>query len=66
LFSVQTLENNLLKLKINETFNNNQILSYFIEKNLNIRSFNEEFPSLNDIFIELVQGTPESRQFQQV
>ena len=64
LFSVQTIENNLLKLKINEAFNNNQVLSYFIEKNLNIRSFNEELPSLNDIFIELVQGTPESRQFQ--
>ena len=64
LFSVQTLEEHQLKLKINESFSNNQILSYFIEKNLTIRSFNEELPSLNDIFIELVQGTPESRQFQ--
>lgn len=64
LFNVESLNKNMLKLKINEAFSNNQVLSYFIEKKLNIRSFNEKLPSLNDIFIELVQGTPESRQFQ--
>ncbi len=65
LFNVQSLEHQLLRIRINESFSNNHVLSYFIEKNMNIRSFNETLPSLNDIFIELVQGTPESRQFQQ-
>ena len=65
LFNVQSLEHQMLRIRINESFSNNHVLSYFIEKNMNIRSFNETLPSLNDIFIELVQGTPESRQFQQ-
>jgi ABC-2 type transport system ATP-binding protein len=53
-----------LKIRINNEHSNNEILSYFINKNANITSFNEILPSLNDIFIELVQGTPETRQFQ--
>ncbi|MEY3245352.1 MAG: hypothetical protein RL253_508, partial [Bacteroidota bacterium] len=43
---------------------NNDVLQFFMQKGLNIRSFNEVLPSLNDIFIKLVQGTPEARQFQ--
>ena len=64
LFSLVSINNEKLKLKINESFSTNQLLSYFIDKQLSIQSFNEVLPSLNDIFIELVQGTPESRQFQ--
>ena len=30
------------------------------------KSFNELLPSLNDIFIQLVEGTPAARQFQNV
>ena len=65
LFNVESVEEKKLTLRINDQFTNNQILSYFIERNLGVRSFNEILPSLNDIFIELVQGTPGSRQFQQ-
>ncbi|MFZ9261859.1 MAG: ABC transporter ATP-binding protein [Chitinophagaceae bacterium] len=65
LFNVESVEEKKLTLRINDQFTNNQILSYFIERNLDVRSFNEILPSLNDIFIELVQGTPGSRQFQQ-
>jgi ABC-2 type transport system ATP-binding protein len=65
LFNVESVEEKKLTLRINDQFTNNQILSYFIERNLCVRSFNEILPSLNDIFIELVQGTPGSRQFQQ-
>ena len=64
LFSLVSINNEKLKLKINVSFSTNQLLSYFIDKQLSIQSFNEVLPSLNDIFIELVQGTPESRQFQ--
>ncbi|MBS1610489.1 MAG: DUF4162 domain-containing protein, partial [Bacteroidetes bacterium] len=35
-------------------------------KGLSIDSFNEILPSLNDIFIKLVEGTPNTRQFQPV
>jgi ABC-2 type transport system ATP-binding protein len=65
LFNVESFNDKKLKIKINSEFSNNQVLSYFIDKNLHITSFNEILPSLNDIFIELVQGTPEARQFQQ-
>jgi len=41
-------------------------LKYFINQDIAIHSFNEVLPSLNDIFIKLVEGTPGARQFQQV
>lgn len=65
LFSVVSCIEKKLKIKIENAYTNNQVLSHFIEKNIHISSFNEILPSLNDIFIQLVQGTPESRQFQQ-
>lgn len=64
LFHVESLNGKKLKIRINNEHSNNEVLSYFINKNANITSFNEILPSLNDIFIELVQGTPETRQFQ--
>jgi ABC-2 type transport system ATP-binding protein len=65
LFNIESFNEKKLTIRINNDFSKNQILSYFIDKNANIASFNEMLPSLNDIFIELVQGTPETRQFQQ-
>ena len=44
----------------------NDVLQYLMQKGVNIQSFNEILPSLNDIFIRLVEGTPVSRQFQNV
>ena len=55
-----------LIVKINEGYTPNQILQYFLQSNANVHSFNEILPSLNDIFIELVEGTPASRQFQTI
>ena len=55
-----------LIVKINEGYTANQILQYFLQSNANVHSFNEILPSLNDIFIELVEGTPASRQFQTI
>jgi ABC-2 type transport system ATP-binding protein len=53
-----------LIVKINEGYTPNDILKYFLHSNANIYSFNELLPSLNDIFIRLVEGTPTARQFQ--
>jgi ABC-2 type transport system ATP-binding protein len=64
LFNLKSAASNQLKIQINEGFTNNDVIQYFINKGLNIRSFHEVLPSLNDIFIRLVQGTPEARQFQ--
>ncbi len=54
----------LLKLMYDTT--PNDVLQYFLHKNVAINSFNEVMPSLNDIFIRLVEGTDAARQFQQI
>jgi len=64
LFELIKSQGNKIVIKKNLDFSNNDIIQYFINKGLDIHSFNEILPSLNDIFIRLVQGTPEARQFQ--
>jgi ABC-2 type transport system ATP-binding protein len=54
-----------LTVKINGDYQPNDVLHYFLQQNHTILSFHEILPSLNDIFIQLVEGTPASRQFQQ-
>jgi len=41
----------------------NDVLNYFLQQGVNVISFNEMLPSLSDIFIKLVEGTPLTRQF---
>jgi ABC-2 type transport system ATP-binding protein len=53
-----------ITVKINEGFSPNEVLSYYIQQQNPILSFNEILPSLNEIFIQLVEGTSDSRQFQ--
>jgi ABC-2 type transport system ATP-binding protein len=55
-----------LIIKRNEGYTNNDIIEYFIKQGLEISSFNEILPTLNDIFIRLVESTPNTRQFQTV
>jgi ABC-2 type transport system ATP-binding protein len=50
-------------VKIKEGNKPTDVLRYFIQKNADVHSFNEILPSLNDIFIKLVEGTSVSRQF---
>jgi ABC-2 type transport system ATP-binding protein len=57
---------NLLIVKIKEGSRPNDVLQYLLQNGAVIRSFNEILPSLNDIFIKLVEGTPTARQFQKV
>ena len=65
-FSVEKEEDHSLVVKINEGYSSNQVLQSFINNGADIIAFNEILPSLNDIFIELVEGTPTARQFQTV
>ncbi len=66
LFQVINKSEKELILKKTEGFTTNDIISYFIHKGLTIHAFNEILPSLNDIFIRQVEGTPQTRQFETV
>ncbi|MDR3711174.1 MAG: ATP-binding cassette domain-containing protein [Puia sp.] len=64
LFEIVSRQSDDLIVKIRPGVLTNQVLSWFIDRNTGINSFNEILPSLNDIFIRLVEGTPLTRQFQ--
>jgi ABC-2 type transport system ATP-binding protein len=66
LFQVKEKNEHEVVIKLDPGYTNNDVLEYFIHKGLHIESFNEILPSLNDIFIRLVEDTPAARQFQQV
>lgn len=51
-------------IKLKEGQRPNGALQYFIQQNNAVIAFNEILPSLNDIFIKLVEGTPTARQFE--
>jgi ABC-2 type transport system ATP-binding protein len=53
-------------VRIKEGSTSNDVLQYLLQQGAQIHSFNEILPSLNDIFIKLVEGTPAARQFQKV
>jgi ABC-2 type transport system ATP-binding protein len=55
-----------LIVKIRDGFSSNDVLSHFINEGRTINAFTEILPSLNDIFIRLVEGTPLARQFQPI
>ncbi len=56
---------NEFTMKINEGYRSNDVLLHFINQGIGIESFNEILPSLNDIFIQLVDGTKSvTRAFQ--
>jgi ABC-2 type transport system ATP-binding protein len=66
-FIVDDVKANALTVRINEGFSSNDVLKYFLDQNVTIESFNEILPSLNEIFIELVEGTKaKTRAFQTV
>jgi ABC-2 type transport system ATP-binding protein len=64
-FSVVKKEANQALVKINAGYNTNQVLTTLIKDNINIVAYKELLPSLNDIFIKLVEGThANARAFQ--
>jgi len=52
-------------VKIKEGKTPNDVLQNLLSNGVAVQSFNEILPSLNDIFIKLVEGTPSARQFLQ-
>lgn len=66
-FNIIDTKANVLTVKINDGFTGNDVLQYFINNNMHVEGFNEILPSLNDIFIHLVEGTnAKTRGFQPV
>jgi len=66
LFQVIKTNKEELIVKINEGRRPNDVLGYFINQGSNIVSFKEMLPSLNEIFIRLVEGTPMARKFEKI
>ena len=67
IFSILRKEDNKVFLKIKEGHNSNQVLSHLINNNNRIVSYNEVLPSLNDIFIKLVESShATTRAFQNI
>ena len=64
LFTVEDHDAEKLLIRLNENTTNNEVLQYLINQGVSIRSFHEVLPSLNDIFIRLVEGSPNARQFE--
>ncbi len=55
-----------LIVKIKKGATTNDVLQHFIQQSVVVKEFHEILPSLNDIFIRQVEGTPLSREFQPV
>ncbi len=66
LFEVKQKNDKQVIIKLDPGYSNNDVLQYFINKGLSIESFNEILPSLNEIFIRLVEGTPTARHFEEI
>lgn len=65
-YSIIKKEENAVVVKIAEGHSSNTVLSALLQQGGTITAFHEILPSLNEIFIELVEGTLAARQFQQV
>lgn len=66
-FEVIDQKANALVVKIKEGYRSNDVLQHFLNQQVTIESFHEMLPSLNDIFIGLVESThAKTRAFQAV
>lgn len=58
---------NKVLIKLNQAIASNEVLKHLIEQQIPIVSYNEVLPSLNDIFIQLVEDThAKARAFQNI
>jgi ABC-2 type transport system ATP-binding protein len=58
---------NKVLVKLSQSVASNEVLKYLIEQQIPIVSYNEVLPSLNDIFIQLVEDThAKARAFQNI
>lgn len=65
-FDVLGKKDDSLVVKIREGSRPNDVLQHFLNQGQSIVSFHEILPSLNEIFIKLVEGTPLARQFEKI
>jgi len=65
-FEIITAQEQKIIVKIREGYRPNDVLLHYLQQNINITGFYELLPSMNDIFIRLVEGTPLTRQFQKL
>lgn len=66
-FSILQDHSNDLVVKIHEGFRSNDVLMHFLQQGSTIESFHEILPSLNEIFIRIVEGSSAlTRSFQKV
>lgn len=66
-FEVLQQQDNSFTVQINEGFKSNDVLRYFLERGIQVESYQEILPSLNEIFIQLVEDTNAvTRSFQKV
>ncbi len=64
IFEVVGQQANQMVIKLHDGIDNNTVLRHFIDQGIQIESFAEILPSLNDIFLKIVEGTPTARQFE--
>lgn len=64
LYEVVSREKENLVIRLAENTGSNQVLASLAQLPQQVRVFQEILPSLNEIFIRLVDGTPQARQFQ--
>lgn len=65
-FEVISAQETDLIVKIHEGNKPNDVLQYFLQNQHSIVAFQEILPSLNEIFIRLVENTPLARQFEKI
>lgn len=65
-FELVQTKDNFHIIKIREGYRSNDVLEHYLRQPSEINGFQEMLPSLNDIFIKVVEGTPLSRQFQKI
>ncbi|HEY0432947.1 MAG TPA: ATP-binding cassette domain-containing protein [Chitinophagaceae bacterium] len=64
LFNIVSSTPNNWVVKIGEGHRPSEMLRYCLDNGAAVQSFNEMLPSLNDIFIRLVEGTSVTRRFE--
>jgi len=66
IFEVVKHEKHQVLLRLQHDATPNDVLQHFLNQGVAISSFNEVLPSINDIFIQLVEDTATARQFQNI
>ncbi len=65
-FDIVRSNKNELTVKINDGYKSNDVLQHYLNAGNQVLSFKEILPSLNEIFIKIVEDTPTARQFEKI